>query len=407
MPGKLVAIAMLLMVATNVAAQATHSWCAPPVAHPVWRFAFSGDSRNCGDLVMPAIANSIQRTGLPKVDFYWHMGDFRWMDHIDADMRDSSDLEWQGPPWECNEQSSWHDADAGEYRAGGAWNDFIMRQIEPFTVPVYLGIGNHELYERGRQANGTPTDEVQSRADYLQAFCLSHAKKSRSGGSKSCNASSRTYYRWIHNGVDFINLDDAGPHGFQFDGDVQSNWLQGVLQEDQTDSAVKTIVVGMHRPLPQNAAIAEDVAGGAEIYNRLLGFRERSHKSVYVLASHCHFMMTDIYDTPELRGRSVEGPLCGMVAGTAGARRYQLPAIQSQKIATNSNYDYGYLLADVDAEGKIGFDFRPITKEELSKAAPAQTPKALVNWCYYENYGFSHGRCEKRREWSSLKRIFQ
>src|SRR5271166_4122515 len=51
----------------------------------VWRFAVSGDSRNCGDVVMPAIARSV----LPQqnVAFYWHLGDFRLMSDIDEDMR--------------------------------------------------------------------------------------------------------------------------------------------------------------------------------------------------------------------------------------------------------------------------------------------------------------------------------
>jgi len=392
---KLVALLMLLMLATSVSAQATHSWCAPPVAHPVWRFAFSGDSRNCGDLVMPAIAKGIQQIDHPGVDFYWHLGDFRWMDHIDADMRDASDHEWQGPPWECTEQPQWHSSELGGYRAKDAWTDFVAHQIRPFTIPVYLGIGNHELYKYGRELRGDPTDEVQSRKDYLQAFCLSDAKRSRVGGDTSCEPSPHTYYRWIHNDVDFINLDDAGPHGFKFDGDTQLNWLQDVLREDQTNPMVKTIVVGMHRPLPQNAAIDDDVAGGTEVYHRLLHFREQSHKNLYVLASHCHFMMTDVYDTSELRASSSENPLCGMVAGTAGARRYQLPSVDSQKIVKNSNYDYGYMLADVDADGKVAFEFHPIAKAELSKAAPLETPKTLVNWCFDENFNFPRHGCIK------------
>src|SRR5450755_5051476 len=39
-----------------------------------WRFAVSGDSRNCGDIVMPAIAQGVLRDG---ASFYWHLGDYR------------------------------------------------------------------------------------------------------------------------------------------------------------------------------------------------------------------------------------------------------------------------------------------------------------------------------------------
>ncbi len=40
----------------------------------VWHFAVSGDSRNCGDVVMPAIAKSAAAN---QAAFYWHAGDFR------------------------------------------------------------------------------------------------------------------------------------------------------------------------------------------------------------------------------------------------------------------------------------------------------------------------------------------
>src|ERR1700729_4045834 len=41
---------------------------------PVWKFAVSGDSRNCGDVVMPAIASSVLKSG---ANFYWHLGVLR------------------------------------------------------------------------------------------------------------------------------------------------------------------------------------------------------------------------------------------------------------------------------------------------------------------------------------------
>jgi hypothetical protein len=47
-------------------------------------FAVSGDSRNCGDVVMPAIAESALRRG---VALYWHLGDFRVGNGIDEDLQ--------------------------------------------------------------------------------------------------------------------------------------------------------------------------------------------------------------------------------------------------------------------------------------------------------------------------------
>jgi hypothetical protein len=40
----------------------------------VFRFAVSGDSRNCGDIAMPAIAAGVRKDG---AQFYWHLGDYR------------------------------------------------------------------------------------------------------------------------------------------------------------------------------------------------------------------------------------------------------------------------------------------------------------------------------------------
>ena len=39
-----------------------------------WRFVVSGDSRNCGDVVMPAIAAGARTDG---AQVYWHLGDLR------------------------------------------------------------------------------------------------------------------------------------------------------------------------------------------------------------------------------------------------------------------------------------------------------------------------------------------
>src|SRR6202040_2040010 len=61
--------------------------CLPCLAQrpvtPVWKFAVSGDSRNCGDIVMPSIASSVLKSG---ASFYWHMGDFRAIYDFDEDL---------------------------------------------------------------------------------------------------------------------------------------------------------------------------------------------------------------------------------------------------------------------------------------------------------------------------------
>src|ERR1700722_7439160 len=50
----------------------------------LWSFAVSGDSRNCGDVVMPAIAAGVMHSG---PSFYWLLGDLRAIPPLHEDMR--------------------------------------------------------------------------------------------------------------------------------------------------------------------------------------------------------------------------------------------------------------------------------------------------------------------------------
>jgi hypothetical protein len=67
------------------------SWVALALAAPLaaqtsggdWKFAVSGDSRNCGNIVMPAIAHGVLQSG---ATFYWHLGDFRAIYTFDEDL---------------------------------------------------------------------------------------------------------------------------------------------------------------------------------------------------------------------------------------------------------------------------------------------------------------------------------
>ncbi len=61
---------------------------------PVWKFAVSGDSRNCGDVVMPAIASQVLASG---ATFYWHLGDFRAIYKIDEDLAPPPELHLNTP----------------------------------------------------------------------------------------------------------------------------------------------------------------------------------------------------------------------------------------------------------------------------------------------------------------------
>src|SRR5271154_3028141 len=103
---------------------------APSDAHAngSWSFAVSGDSRNCGDVVMPAIAEGVKHNG---ASFYWHLGDFRAISTFDEDMQ--HEPEHAAVPMTISDYFT------------SVWSDFIQYELVPFgTIPVFLGIGNHD-----------------------------------------------------------------------------------------------------------------------------------------------------------------------------------------------------------------------------------------------------------------------
>src|ERR1700720_3591496 len=52
-------------------------------ASGAWGFLVSGDSRNCGDVVMPGIAETARKN---QAAFYWHLGDLRLTSNFDEDI---------------------------------------------------------------------------------------------------------------------------------------------------------------------------------------------------------------------------------------------------------------------------------------------------------------------------------
>src|SRR5271155_462480 len=85
-----------------------------------WRFVVSGDSRNCGDVVMPAIAAGAKMDGAA---FYWHLGDLRAIYDFDQDMVQASKI--KGKPLTISDYEK------------DAWDDFKQNQIAPFeNIPL-------------------------------------------------------------------------------------------------------------------------------------------------------------------------------------------------------------------------------------------------------------------------------
>ncbi len=332
-----------------------------------WRFAVAGDSRNCGDVVMPVIAAGAKARGAA---FFWHLGDFRAMlaGRIDEDFAD---------------QPSKPASDADYYQTG--WNDFIKNQLLPFgETPVFLAIGNHELYHH-------------TRADYLARYrewlTAPDIGRQRLADDPSDTAP-RTYYHWVKDGIDFITLDNAS--GEQFDA-AQMRWFEKVLAADQSNPEIRTIVAGMHKPLPDSISYGHSmnespdgvsIQSGRQVYQDLWKAQNDFHKRVYILASHSHYYMEGTFNTDFWKGRV----LPGWIVGTAGAERYQLPS-EWRRANRAMQGVYGYLLATVNpdvgdghpAGGTIRFEFQLINKSDLSGEVRQKFRSSLIDFCFDQN----------------------
>ena len=327
-------------------------------------FAVSGDSRNCGDVVMPAIAADALKH---HPAFYWHLGDLRATYTFDEDML--HEPEHIAHPMTIS------------YYLGDEWGDFVENQIRPFgAVPFYVGIGNHETIPPKTRDQFT-----MEFVDWLDTPILRQQRLK----DDSRDYHVRTYYHWIEGKVDFINLDNATFD--QFDS-AQMSWFEGVLNRDEADPTLRTVVVGMHRALPESISrghsmneSAQGTESGRRVYADLQKAQDEAHKRVYVLASHSHFYMEGIYNTDYWRTHG--GVLPGWIAGTAGAVRYALPESSNQAKDARTKV-YGYLLGTVDPSGEIRFDFHEIKLSDVPSTVVDRFKPDFVSWCFEKNTAF-------------------
>jgi hypothetical protein len=330
----------------------------PPLPEGSWRFLVSGDSRNCGDVVMPSIAAHSAKFAS---SFFWHLGDLRAIYKIDEDM--AYEAENQGHALTC---------DIYERRA---WSDYVEKQIAAFgSLPFYVGIGNHEVVP-------PKTEDAFKRQfhDWLDQPAL-HDQRLQDKEP----AQPEPYYHWIQGGVDFISLDNAT----NVFSDNQISWLRRCLDRAKSNPDVKSVVVGMHEALPDSIANYHSMGdnpaarpSGQSVYKALIGFRDQSHKPVYVLASHSHFYMENIFDTPALKSNGAT-PLPGWIVGTAGAVRYKLPEGAPPTARKDA---YGYLLATVAADGTIQFSFEEVHESDVPQYVRQRYPATTVPWCFAHN----------------------
>ena len=328
----------------------------------VWRFLTSGDSRNCGDVVMPGIAETAKQD---HAAFYWHLGDLRLTTNFDEDI--AHQPEHMAKPLSIREYGNIE------------WPDYIESQIKPFgSIPFFLGIGNHETVPPYK----TREDFLMQFADWLDSPVL-RAQRLKDDPS---DYRMKTYFHWIDRGVAFYYLDSATDE--QFDA-AQLRWFERTLAKDLADPSVLTIVAGMHKALPEsisaNHSMNESPTGiesGRRVYADLLRARDESHKRVYVLASHSHYYMDGIFNTAYWKEHG--GVLPGWIVGTGGARRVPLPPNTSDAHGALLNV-YGSLLGTVQPNGEINFDFQQIRENDVPEAVVTRYGKEFVHWCFAEN----------------------
>jgi hypothetical protein len=309
---------------------------------------------------MPALAAGVRASG---AEFYWHLGDFRAIYTFDEDIVPPARLGLTPPPITISSYES------------AAWPDFIAHQLVPFgDLPAFLALGNHETIPPA-----TREAWLIQFADWLETPLLRAQRLKDSPTDHKLHG----YYHWNDRHIDFITLDNASPD--QFD-DAQMRWLRAALQRDENAPEIHTIVVGMHEALPgsfsEGHSMSESAQGrvsGREVYELLWHAQEAAHKNVYVLASHSHLYMENIFDTAVWRGKV----LPGWIVGTAGAVRYRIPpgVGPSQKAMTDV---YGYMVATVAPDSTISFAFQKLNLEDLRAANP-KTPEALARWCFEDN----------------------
>lgn len=335
-----------------------------------WTFAVSGDSRNCGNIVMPAIAAGARHDG---ASFYWHLGDLRAIYKVDEDY--AAEKRFGGYPYPPSISDYLHTA----------WSDFSQHQVAPFgDMPFFIGIGNHEVIP--------PKSRTQYRIEFAALLDRPELRTQRLSDLKTnatvpATVADQTYDHWVMRGVDFINLDNTADDAI--DG-AQLAWFDAILDADLANPAIHSIVVGMHEPLPHShsddhsmCASSEGIRSGEHVYTRLAQAQRR--KPVYVLASHQHYYLANVYDTAYWRDPAHRAAVVpGWVIGTAGASRYPLPeGIKPGEGARE--HTYGYLLGRVSKDGHIAFTFRELDEAALQQTRGDDYDEGTVKFCVANN----------------------
>jgi hypothetical protein len=295
------------------------------------------------------------------------LGDFRAIYKIDDDYAQTHQKTNSGAVPTMN-----------DYLAG-AWDDFIDSQLASFgDTPVFLALGNHE--------NIQPKDHNQviaQFADWLNSFPIRNQRLA----DDATDHLVKGYYHWQMFGIDFITLDNSTN---TFDP-PQMTWLHNLLDRDAGDFSIRAVVVGMHEALPDSISAdhsmnqsPEGTTSGRTTSDWLVDFKVRTGKPIYVLASHSHFYMNDIFNTPAWLKRPSTLP--GWIVGTAGAVRYQLPPNAGDAKEAKTGV-YGYMLATVDLSQAqpIAFQFHQLSESDVPPDIVNRYTAGFVHNCWVNN----------------------
>jgi len=181
-----------------------------------------GDSRNCGDVVMPAIAGQVVASG---ASFYWHLGDFRAIYDFDEDMAPPHELHLDAPHLSIINYLQ------------KAWPDFIEHQLHPF--------GKLEVFLGHRQSRvDFSADARQIRGSVRKLF----EQPAPSGAAPG---------RWRRGGPSHVLSLGHEPHRFPVARQRQQQLRRGADEmdprapaADRKSSDITTVVAGMHEALP-------------------------------------------------------------------------------------------------------------------------------------------------------------
>ncbi len=267
-----------------------------------WTFAVSGDSRNCGDIVMPAISAGVRNDG---ARFYWHLGDFRAIYNFDEDIQHQ--ITHVAKPLNIT-------------RLRGS----LLERFHPEPAAAFRHPARISRYRKPRDNSSKTREQYLIQfADWLDTPVLRKQRLNDDGQDFKL----RTYSHWIEDGIDFISLDNATPD--QFDSD-QMAWFEKVLGADSGNPQIRSVVVGMHKPLPESISrshsMNESAAGtesGRRAYADLLSAQNSAGKRVYVLGSHSHYFADGIFDTEYWRNHG--GVLAGLDRGHGGSATLAFP----------------------------------------------------------------------------------